>query len=113
MKRVTSIVALLSIMAFLSLAFVATAPAKELMLQAPIASAMTKLDKNGNEYVRLIVNESKNLDGVHYTVGTPVMCFGQTVAKAKALSEGDEFKAIVDSRYYKGRKSYTLIAFPE
>ena len=87
--------------------------AKEMMLTGKITDAVTRLDKNGNEYVRLIIEENKTLDGVNYTVGTPVMCFGQTVAKAKAFSQGDMLKAIVNSRFYQGRKSYTLIAFPE
>jgi hypothetical protein len=112
MKKIT-IITILG--AFLAITLLAVSPvqAKEIMLSAPIKSMVTKADKNGNEYVRFIVTEQRELNGTAYTVGTAVMCFGDTVAKAKEYSEGDTLNAIVNSRFYKGRKSYTLIAFPE
>jgi len=81
------------------------------ILNDKIDSATVAIDKNGNQYVRLIVNETRKLQGVEYTVGVPVMCFGSLAQKAKALKAGDKVKAVVASREYKGNTSYTVRAF--
>lgn len=83
--------------------------AKDIMLQAPIARADVVLDKNGQEYVRLIVTETRTLDGVKYEAEVPVMAFGSQVAPAKAFKTGDKFKGICSSRVFEDRPSYTIL----
>ena len=83
--------------------------AKDVMLQAPITRADVVLDKNGQEYVRLIVTETRTLDGVKYEAEVPVMAFGSQVASAKVLKAGDKFKAICSSRVFEDRPSYTIL----
>jgi hypothetical protein len=68
-------------------------------------------DKNGKEYVRLILPEEKVLNGIKYTGESLVMAFGNTVAQAKLLKAGQPVKMIVNTRPSKdGRESTTVIA---
>lgn len=76
-----------------------------------IQSATVAIDKNGNKYIRLIVQEERKLQGTSYTIGVPVMVFGNLVEPAKALKAGDTLKAVVASREYQGNTSYTVRAF--
>jgi hypothetical protein len=87
-----------------------TAPAfaKDVMIQAQVTRADTVLDKNGKEYVRLIVTETRTLDGVKYEAEVPVMAFGSQTAAAKAFKAGDKFKGICASRVFEDRASYTV-----
>jgi hypothetical protein len=81
------------------------------VLNTQIDSATIAIDKNGNQYVRLIINEDRKLQGVEYTVGVPVMAFGNLATQAKALKAGQMLKAVVASREYRGNTSYTIRAF--
>lgn len=85
--------------------------AEDMVLEGKVESAVTKLDKNGNEYTRIIVMEEKSLQGISYQVGTPVMVFGEETQTAKQLNDGDTFKCIAQKRPYQGRDSYTVIKF--
>jgi len=99
----------LSLVAFLSTFTPAFAADK--ILDTKVKQVVTKNDKNGNEYTRLTISETKDLNGVKYSTDTAVMCFGDTVVKAKTLKSGDSLKAVVTENEYKGRISYNLIAF--
>ena len=85
------------------------AMAAEQVINLPITGKVVAPDKNGNEYVRLIVGETKSLQGVEYSIGTAAMCFGPVVDQAKALEIGDSLKAIVQKRTFNGRESYTVL----
>ena len=85
------------------------AMAAEQVINLPITGKVVAPDKNGNEYVRLIVGETKSLQGVEYSIGTAAMCFGQVVPQAKSLEVGDSLKAIVQKRTFNGRESYTVL----
>lgn len=87
----------------------AIATAGEKILTATAESVVTKLDKNGNEYTRIIVQEGKTLQGIAYNVGVPVMFFGQTNQAGSQIAEGDSFKCIVSENLYNGRKNYSVI----
>jgi hypothetical protein len=91
---------------------VSGAVAADKMLTATIDSVTVANDKNGAEYVRLIVLEPKDSDGVTYVTGTPVMCFGSLADQAKALKKGDKLRAVVQESEYQGKNSYTLLAWP-
>jgi len=93
----------------LTLAIAGSAVAAEKLLVGEIQSVTIALDKNGNEYVRAIVSEQKELNGIKYAVGIPVMFFGDMVPAGKSLTEGSTFKGIVSGREYNGRTSYTVI----
>jgi hypothetical protein len=85
--------------------------ATDKVLKCKIDTVSTAIDRNGDQYVRLVVKEDRKLEGVSYSVGVPVMCFGQNVSKAKGLKAGDTLNAIVASREYRGATSYTIRAF--
>jgi len=82
--------------------------AEDLILEGTVDSVTIAFDKNGNEYVRVIITETRTLQGVTYEAGTPVMFFGDLAEKGKALQKGDKFKAVADKRLWNGRLSYTV-----
>ena len=98
---------MIAMIAMISIAVPAVA--LDVILQAPITDVQTLIDKNGNEYVRVIVAETRTLNGIEYQTETPVMAFGNQVDSAKDLKAGQEFKAICASRIYKDRISYTVL----
>ncbi len=82
------------------------------IIDTEIKTMAVKNDKNGNEFCRFIIVESKELSGVKYKADTVVMVFGaDLVEQAKTYSEGTKLKAIVATNEYKGRVNYNLIAF--
>lgn len=97
----------------LAVMFAPQAFAKDVILDTEIQTVTVALDKNGNEYARLIITEPRTLQGVAYTVTVPVMCFGEMVAQAKDFQSGDQLKAIAQTNEYKGRTNYNIIAFIE
>jgi hypothetical protein len=107
MKRLALIIIALIV------AFVPMAHSADKILDAKITSMVERVDKNGNDYVRFIVDETRTLNGVEYSVGVPVMAFGSTVAAAKDYKAGDNLKCIVQGREYQGRQSYTILSFTQ
>lgn len=85
--------------------------ATESMLTGKVSGLTVAKDKNGAEYVRWLVNESRTLDGIVYSISLPVMAFGAEAKEAKALKNGDNFKVISQKRYFENRESYTVIKF--
>ena len=104
MKKIFAVIAI-----FALITIAAPAMALDVMLQAPITDVQTLLDKNGNEYVRVIVAETRTLNGIKYQTETPVMAFGTQAAAAKQLKSGQQFKGICASRIYQDRISYTIL----
>ena len=100
------LIAVSLVMAIASLSYAA-----DKILDTTIDSATTALDKNGNEYVRLIITEPRTLNGVQYQKSLPVMAFSPNVDAAKAYSAGDSVKAVVTPRDYQGSQSYTVVSF--
>ena len=106
--------AIITLVAVITLAiFVQTVPAADMLLDTQIKTATVAIDKNGNEYVRFIIVENKNLNGIAYKADVVVMCFGSIVDQAKQLSDGDPLKAIASTNEYKGRTNYNILAFVE
>ncbi|MCG7851409.1 MAG: hypothetical protein MIO92_02700 [Methanosarcinaceae archaeon] len=104
-RRVAIIGGLLALMLFI----VPMAMAAESLIDLKVTDKVIAMDKNGNEYVRLIVGETKSIQGVSYEVGVAAMAFGQTVDAAKTVNVGDNLKAIVNKRTFNGRESYTIL----
>ena len=89
----------------------AMAMSAEEVLDVTITDMVEKVDKNGNEYVRFIADMPKELKGVNYTVGTPIMAFGGAVDQAKTYKVGDNLKCIAKYREWNTRESYTILAY--
>ena len=85
------------------------ASAADQMINMPIQDVTSAIDKNGNPYTRVIVTKTAKLSGVEYETGVPVMFFGPMASLAENLQSGDNLKAIVNVRQYKGNDSYTAI----
>ena len=109
MKRISFLMVCAAIIGISLSMAVGFAVAAEKIIDTTADQVTVALDKNGNEYVRVIVSEPKTLQGISYTAQTAVMCFGSTVEEAKTLQEGDPIKAIVSEQEWKGRTSYTLV----
>jgi len=97
----------LSIVAMLFCATVVIAA--DVLIDTKVVSNSLALDKNGNEYNRIIVNETRQMNGVDYIVGVAVMSFQGTVETTKGIKAGDQIKAICMAREYKGNVSYTIL----
>jgi len=83
--------------------------AKDKVIEKEIVSITQNFDKNGNEYTRLLIKEDKQLNGVKYSIDTPVMAFGK-IAGIEGLKTGKNLKAVVSEQEYRGNKSYILRA---
>jgi len=99
----------LAVLAMVLCVFMTNVVAAEQLLEAKVSGVTTALDKNGNEYTRLIVDMDRKIQGVNYKVGIPAMAFGSSNADAKKMKAGDNLKAIVNEREYNGRTSFTII----
>ncbi len=102
--------AIVGFLVIASLMVVGTATAKDIAINMKVSSVTEAVDRNGNAYTRIIVEENRILDGVRYTAGTALMAFGvqhQSV-QAADIQAGDTVKAIVSTRTFNGRKSFTL-----
>jgi hypothetical protein len=85
------------------------AVAEDIVLEGTLSDVVQATDRNGNPYVRAIIQEERELKGVKYEAGTPLMFFGDTVSVGNTLKKGDSIKAIVTPRMFQGRKSYTFL----
>ncbi|MHC1728557.1 MAG: hypothetical protein AB9866_21575 [Syntrophobacteraceae bacterium] len=83
------------------------------LITTKVSSIKVANDKNGTEYVRLMVDSPSTVSGVSYVTATPAMAFGAHAAKAKTLKAGQVVKMIVAERDYQGRPSYTILKFVE
>jgi len=107
------IITVIAIMVMCSV-MLSDARAQDTLINTKVESVTTKVDKNGNDYTRIIVKEDRELNGIKYQIGVPVMVFGdELVSKARTLTKGDQLKAICSINEYKGRKNYQMIAFVE
>jgi len=109
-KRINTLVALM-IMLAVTLAFTGPVFAKDVMLDTQVEQVVTKLDKNGVEYTRFIIQEERDLNGLKYKTDVVVMAFGTSNEKAKTFSPGDKVKMIASINEYQGRKNYNVVAF--
>lgn len=90
---------------------ISPASAADTIKDIQISSTHTAIDKNGNEYVRLIIQEPRELNGFKYNADVVVMAFGTAVARAKQLKAGDTIKAVLAENMYQGKKNYRVQQF--
>lgn len=103
-------VSLIALVLTLTLVFsILPALAGDVLIKAEVESVTKAVDRNGNEYIRFIVNETRKLSGVEYTAGVAVMAFGEHAKKLTEVSEGDLLNVICSQREFKGRTSYTIL----
>ena len=110
----TKIFAIVPLMAtFVMLVMFGIAFGAEELVTGEITQVVRAVDKNGADYTRLIVNFDRKIEGTDYTVGLPVMAFGEHAEAAAALSEGDTLKAICSKRMFNDRESFTIVKLLE
>ena len=83
--------------------------AGEKIIDTKIDSLTFSLDKKGNEYARVIITETRAQQGISYQLGLPMMGFGSVAQELKSYAEGQRIKAVVSTREYQGRQSYTIL----
>ena len=108
MKKTKAAIAALIVILVLSMIGIASAEDK--LINTTIDSIVTKLDKNGQEYTRIMISEKRELSGVKYDATVPVMCFQPISDQVKIMTKGTKIKLIVKPQEYKGSTSYTAIA---
>ena len=86
------------------------ASAEDVILQAKASKIMVdRLDKNGNPFTIIFIQEERTLSGVVYTAEAPVFAMGSAKDEAAKVSAGENFKAIVSKRQANGGDiTYTL-----
>lgn len=82
--------------------------AADQIISAKIGSVMEKLDKNGTPFSVVIIEETRNLNGVEYQAEVVATAFRSAHEEAKQLKSGDTVKLIANERQYNGDKSYTI-----
>lgn len=105
MKKIVSLFVIL----FALLAFTSVVLAEDVVLNTTVERAIVKKDKNGNAYVRVLIQDKRELNGVTYDKTTSVMAFGDQVTAASKLKKGDTLKAIVAKSEFRGGVSYQLL----
>jgi len=110
MKKYLAIITLCLIVSMTS---IVPATAEDVALKGvTVESASTLIDKNGVEYVRLIIGEKRTLSGIAYTSTIPMNAFGSLATpEAKAIKSGDKVSAICRSKTYQGSRYLTVISW--
>ena len=102
------LIVILSIVAILSVAV--AAHARDVFLTATVKKAGVYLTKSGKQYVRIIITEQRQLNGIQYEKDVVVTAFRPHQVQAlRNIKPGDTLKAIADKRFYKGRVVYNII----
>ena len=108
-KLITLITALTSVVASFTLV-----SAKDVLMKNKEVKSVTVAFTKGanNEYCRINIKEPRELNGIKYTTSVAVMVFDKSLLnEAKGLTPGTKFSFIADQGTYKGRNSYTVLAF--
>jgi len=111
MKRYPKLVMASVLMFAIFFGVVTIAMSADKLIDLKITQVVEATDRNGNPYTRIIVEEARKVKGVAYDATVAVMAFGDHAAPAAELQVGDQLKAIVSSRVWQGRTSYTIQAF--
>ena len=103
MKRITVLALAISLLV------PALAQAEDVLINTKAGKILAdKIDKNGNPFTVIFIQEEKSLSGVAYTAETPVFAMGPAKDEATKISAGEAFKAIVSKRLTNGDVTYTL-----
>jgi hypothetical protein len=89
---------------------VGIASAKDIVINQEIKAIAFKNDKNGNQYVRIFVEQDRTLNGISYKRDIALMGFGDVVAPLKAYKKGQKVKLVVSEGEFRGNPSYRILA---
>jgi len=89
---------------------IGTGYAEDVKLDGKISAVQVSTDKNGKEYVRVLIPEKRSLNGVSYDTTVAVMFFGDHVVAGKSLKAGDALNCIASKKLYNGNASYSVLA---
>jgi hypothetical protein len=90
-------------------AFIETVHAEDVIINARASKVLSdKIDKNGNAFAVIFIQEERTLSGIAYTAEAPVFAMGPAKDEAGKVAAGDNFKAIVGKRTVNGDVTYTL-----
>lgn len=98
------------VLAIVAFCWMTPAFAEEAITFKPSSVSVLK-DRNGQEYVRMIWGQTKELNGVQYSTGSTVNAYGDMVSQAKQFKPGQEVTAVVQKREYNGTTYYTVLGF--
>ena len=118
MTKRHALIITISVMAMIInlIAMTSLAMAKDMVMKGKEVKSVTVAYTKtaNNEYVRINIKEPRELDGVKYNASVAVMVFDETLLEeAKSLAPGAMLNCIADQGTYKGRNSYTVLAFIE
>ncbi len=108
-KLMKSILTICMIACFVTVVFNTAAIAGDQLIDTKIEKILVKVDKNGADYVIIIIKENRVLNGINYKADVVVTAFGTQVEGASKLTEGDNLKAICQETSYQGSKNYKLV----
>jgi hypothetical protein len=112
MRRYTSMIVFVALIANL-IAFSIALAGPDRILESKVQTATVAKDKNGAEYVRLVVEDNRNINGIAYTASVPAMCFGVVAEKAKTIKAGQSVKLVASESEFRGKKSFTVMHIVE
>jgi hypothetical protein len=90
-------------------AFIETVQAEDVIINAKASKVLQdKIDKNGNPFAVIFIQEERTLSGIAYTAEAPIFAMGPAKDEAVKVTAGESFKAIVGKRAVNGDITYTL-----
>ena len=107
MKKIVSLFVILVAL----VAFASAVLAEDIVLDTKVERAIVNKDRNGNAYVRVLIQDSRELNGVIYDKTTSAMAFGDLVPQASRLKKGDSLNVIAAKSDFKGGTSYQILKF--
>jgi hypothetical protein len=103
MKRITVLALVISLL------IPAIAMAEDVLINTKASKVLAdKVDKNGQPFTVIFIQEERSLSGVVYTAETPVFAMGPAKDEATKVAAREAFKAIVSKRLNNGDVTYTL-----
>lgn len=98
----------MSILVVAIIMITSTANAGDVLGTYKVQQVSEGISKAGNKFVRIIVDEQREINGVKYSAATQIMAFGTLIDSAKAVKPGSTMKAVVTEGEYQGRRSMVL-----
>jgi hypothetical protein len=112
MKRFIGVIGLMALLLLIGFVWCSTpAHATEQLLTFKAESVSVLKDKNGAEYVRIIMSETKSSNGITYKSSAPINAYRELVADAMKIKPGDTVTCMADKNEYQGKTFYRVLGF--
>jgi hypothetical protein len=112
MKKSISFIGLMAILAIIGFVWCSTpAHAVEQLLTFKADSVTVLKDKNGADYVRIIMSETKSANGISYKSSAPINAYREMVSEAMKIKPGDTVTCMADKNEYQGKTFYRVLGF--